>query len=192
MPSFDVDAFLDSYKGKTVSVVVCGRADLIGRHTQLERELVDATSKSADDFHNPEISRITGELKDLQEQMKAAQVTFTFGAMTHKGWQDLLTKHPPTKQQKAEYDVDHNPDTFPVAAVAAAAVEPTLTPEQAERIRDTFAFGEFEKLYRAVLEANAEVQGVPKSALAAVIGDLRLNGASSTTAAPEASLDESS
>ncbi len=191
-PSFDVDAFLDDYKGKTVSVVVCGRADLMGRHTDLERELVTATSASRDDFHSSEVARITGEIRALQEEMKGAEVTFTFGALTHKAWQDLLAKYPPTKQQKVEYDVDHDPARFPVAAVAAAAIEPALTLEQAERIRDTFTFGEFEKLYRAVLESNAEVQGVPKSVLAAVIDAQPRNGESSTIAVRAESLGGSS
>lgn len=192
MPVFDVDAFLDGYKGKTVSVVVCGRADLMGRHTDLERSLIEARTASRDDFHNPEVAQLTGEIRELEQEMKGAEVTFTFAALSHKAWQDLLAKHPPTKQQKAEHGIDHNPETFPTAAIAAAAIEPPLTSEQAERIRDTLTFGEFEKLYRAVLEANAEVQGVPKSVLAAVIGDRPQNGASSTTAAPEGSPDASS
>lgn len=192
MPSFDIDGFLDGYKGKTVSVVVCGRADLMGRHTDLERKLISARSKAGDVMHDPEISRIAREIEAVQDEMKAAEVTFTFGALSHKAWQDLLAKHPPTPKQKADHGIDHNPETFSVAAVAASAVDPPLSHTQAERIRETFTFGEFEKLYRAVLESNAEVAGAPKSVLASVIGDRPLNGASSTTAPLEESLDGSS
>jgi hypothetical protein len=47
--------------------------------------------------------------------------------------------------------------------------------------------GEFTKIYRAVLEANGEVLGAPKSVLAALTARMRKSGDYSTTEPPEES-----
>jgi hypothetical protein len=107
-------------------------------------------------------------------------------------WANLMVKHPPTKEQRKENPrLDHNPETFPLAAMAASCVEPSgATVESFQRLDASgVPSAVFDELWVTCLDANLGA-GIPKSAAAGVIR--RLSGRSATTPAPAASPDPSS
>jgi len=82
-------------------------------------------------------------------------------------WEKLKEAHPPTEAQKAKLAAQvkegeeapvltFNPDTFPVAALAASCESPKMTVEQAQAIWDSEDWNEEEcaRLAQMVLQAN--------------------------------------
>lgn len=187
--TFSVDDFLGEFEAPTVEVQICPRADLLEQHRLLDRQLAEESGKGAGTLAAGPPKDLAEQLAALEETIEQGTRTFKFRALSRRRWRSLLGAHPPLKQHKAD-GLDFNPETFPVAAVAACAVEPAMTPEQAEQVADAIPLGEFEKMWAAVLQVNLGASDVPKSVLATTI--LRMNGAYSTTAPPEASREASS
>lgn len=188
--TFSVDDFLGEFEPPTVEVRVCPRADLLEQHRLLDRQLAEASTKSAGgSLAGDDTRTLADEVTALEERIEQATRTFKFRALSRRRWRSLLGAHPPLKQHKAD-GLDFNPETFPVAAIAACAVEPAMTDEQAEKVADAIPLGEFEKMWAAVLQVNLGASDTPKSVLATTIH--RMNGAFSTTAPPEASPGASS
>lgn len=79
-------------------------------------------------------------------------------------WEKLKEAHPPTEEQKAKAReqggpdavLEFNPETFPVAAIAAACVQSVMTPEQAQQIWDSEDWNEEEcaRLLQMAMQAN--------------------------------------
>lgn len=187
--SFSVDDFLGEFEAPTVEVRICPRADLLEQHRQLDRRLVEESTKGAGTLASGPPKDLADQLLALERDIDAATRTFRFRALSRRRWRSLLGAHPPLKQHKAD-GLDFNPETFPVAAVAACAVEPEMTQEQAEKVADAIPLGEFEKMWAAVLQVNLGASDGPKSVLATTIH--RMNGAYSTTAPPAGSPGASS
>lgn len=95
-------------------------------------------------------------VQELRDEIKAKTRRFVFESIGKRAWRDLLAEHPPTKEQRASLGMalDHNPDTFPPAAMAATCVEPGMTAEQAQWFYDEFPIGVVERVWNAVLLAN--------------------------------------
>lgn len=183
MTDSDVDAWLDDYQPLTTEARICIRFDLLTRHAALDSELAAATT----DNHRRTLAR---DIVDLEAEIEASEKVFEFVDIGGR-WLDLIGKHPPTREQlAADESLDHNPETFPVAAVAAASSSPKLTLEQVQRMRSVLQFTQWQKLWVATLNANLGMAMAPKSLLAGVIH--RMNGASETTPALEESLAASS
>jgi hypothetical protein len=180
---FDVDAWLDDYQPHTVEARICTRFDLVEQHTKLEQDLATATTEA-------KRKTLARKVVKLEAEIEAVEKVFTFSDIGGR-WLDLIGKHPPTKDQlKADGKLDHNPETFPAAAVAESSVTPKLTVDQVRKLRDKLQFVQWQKLWAAVLEANLGMATAPKSLLAGVV--LRQNGGSATTPAREGSLAASS
>lgn len=168
------------------------RQDLVARHAELESQLVDA--KARDLLHNerdaaPALAR---EIEALQAEMDAARVEFRFRNIGRKAWADLLAKHPPTPQQvKADRRTTFNPETFPIAAIAASCDRPSGVDEKAvERLEASLSDAQFSQLWNACVDANLGGADLPKSLMAGAI--LRANERSGNTAAAGESLAASS
>lgn len=187
---FDVDAWLDDYEPYITSTTVCGKASLIAEHARLDQAWMAAKSQAADVMHDPAEAEAERALRECQARIEASERTYTFQSAGHKAWQDLKRKHPPSEDQRKE-GLDTNVEEFSVAAIAACSLQPKVTETQARKMSDKLPPGEYEKLFKAVLEANGEVLGAPKSVLAVLTDRSRQNGGSSTTSPPGASHDES-
>lgn len=183
MIDFDVDAWLDDYQPHTVEARVCTRFDLVDQHAKLEAELATST----EDGHRRTLAR---KITKLEAEIEAVEKVFTFTDIGGR-WLDLIGQHPPTKAQlDADKNLDHNPATFPVAAVAASSAEPKLTVDQVQKMRGKLQLAQWQKIWAAVLEANLGMAEAPKSLLAGVV--LRRNGGSGTTPARKGSRAASS
>lgn len=175
---------------RTVEVQVCARGDLVDRHIQLVQELRDAErnlERTASVASDPEVQRISAEIRAVEEEQESSTVTFVLQSVTRRVWADLLAAHPPRPQDKG---LDHNPETFPQAVVAACSKTPTMTPEQANELSDVVPVAEWTKLWLAAVGLNVTPTPHPKLRAATEIA--RVNGASSTTSEPAASPGPSS
>lgn len=107
--------------------------------------------------------------KDLVINVPAGKGTnelvVTLKAIGSKAYDDLLSSFPPTAEQKkdgAAYDVD----SFAPALIAACAVTPALTVEQATQIwtSNEWSRGELTELFLGCIDVNSKGLDVPFSA----------------------------
>lgn len=85
-------------------------------------------------------------------------VEMRFRAIGNKRYDALIRAHPPVAQTKDQPEdmsgAPYNPQTFPVALVAASCVEPEMTEEQVTVLRDTWNVAEYSQLWVAALTVN--------------------------------------
>lgn len=161
----DFEQVLAQIKPKTSTVRVCLRGDLLAAHEQAEAELAEARRTDNSYAKAPEIAR---RVQELEAEMDASSTPFTFSAVGQKAWTDLLVKHAPSDEQKAEgYEFD--PLTFPQAAMAASSVEPRMTEAQADKLYAAVNFGQWSQLWGTCLAVNVEGSNVPFSAAASAV-----------------------
>jgi len=91
--------------------------------------------------------------------------TILFQALGAKGYDTLIAECPPTKEQKSE-GANWNPDTFGPALIAACAVEPAITREDADALwaSESWSRGELMNVFMTVVELNSEGLDVPFNA----------------------------
>lgn len=163
------------------------RQDLSARHADLDAELQQARIRDVLTNEPDRFPIISDQIIALEEEMKAAEVEFVFRSVGRKRWADMLAKHPPTKAQaQADRRTMFNPETFPIAAIAASCVAPGGMDEAAaQRLETALSDAQFSLLWNACIDANLGGGDLPKSLLAAGL-TRRTNGQSATTAVPEA------
>lgn len=154
-------------------------------HAELDALLPTLVSDTID--HHPDREATARRLAELEAEMEASTVEIKLRGIGHRAWADLLKAAPPRPEhRKASPGIDHNPEVFPICAIAASSFEPKMTEEQVMQLVAKPWFNEkcWSDLWGACLRANV-VDEVPKSLAAGAI--LRLSGASGTTAVNEAS-----
>lgn len=189
MTDVSIDEILDEIVAPRRTVTVCTRGDISERLEQLQDELAQARAADPDSLSNPAAAQKAAEIEALALEAVQHERAFVLEAIGNRPWADLIAQHPPTKAQRAD-GLDHDPSTFPVAAVAASSVSPKMTAEQAGRLADRLSVGQWLKLWTACLEVNIGPGDLPKFVTA--IATARAIEPSSTTAAPEGSPDPSS
>ena len=127
---------------------------------ELERSYL--REKRIDDRENrnpkaPAIAKAIEQLKDSAEE-----ITFTFRDIGRKRFDAMIDEHPPTKEEK-EQNFQFHPDTFAPALLAATAVEPTMTPAEAQAIYDEWGQGEVNALFMTAIAACTERASIPFS-----------------------------
>lgn len=173
------------------SASVCLDGALLAEIEQAEAEL--ESSRKENDSLAGGSAELADRVLELHEQAKAKERRFTFASIGARKWSDLLSNHPPTKDQRKE-GLDHNPDPFSRAAITASAVAPSLTTEDVEWLSDHLSLGQYRRLWTACLAANVGVNG-PKaqpSATATLLAtERKLTSPGSNGARVLSSLDES-
>lgn len=189
---FDLDGWLDDYQPLVTEARVVQKASLVAKHARLDQAYMVARTNAGDVMHDPAIAEAERALLDCEDELAASEKVFTFQSTGHEAWQTLKRKHPPSAEDR-DADTDVCMETFAPAAIALFSHDPKITQTQAETMQRKLPPGEFAKVYRAVLEANGEVLGAPKSVLAALTARMRKRGDYSTTEPPtESPGDDSS
>lgn len=181
-----IEEFLGDYRSPRVSVRVTQRADLLAEHVRLQAAHKAAVRGDMSENRLAEAPGIVEQLKAIEAEIAASEFTFTFEALGRQEYLQLLAAHPPRQEDRAER-LSFNGETFPPALVAASAVEPTISAEQAEQLFTTLSDAQFSKLWNAALSVNIGDDSAPKSVLRSVTTEQ--NDGSSTTASPEGSLE---
>ena len=181
-----IDDFLDGYQPPVEEVPVCGRPGLIAEHAQVEAEI--AGHHVHGNLGGPP-QELLDRLAALEAEIEASVMIIKLRAIANRPWADLLAAHPPTTEERAQGFGAH-PDTFEPAALAACAVEPTFTVEQAERMANTIPRSEWAALTDAVRRLHEDRSTAPKSLLLSALRPASV--ASSATQLDEGSLGEPS
>lgn len=173
------------------------RQDLPAKHAALEAELAAAVARDATTNERDQAPVISQQILDLEAETEAAKVEFRFRSIGKRAWADLLAAHPPSKKQLAEWatlkqkPADHNPETFPIAAIAASCIVPEgVDTDVVLRLERAMTDSQFTALWRTCLDANLGGVEDPKSMAAGQI--LRAKERSESIAVPAASADQSS
>lgn len=186
-----IDNLIATAVARTSQVRVCARGDLADRHVETAAELQRWLEVEGDDAlaEDSNVRHLKDQLLAIEEEMETSSVTIRVATIPAYRWANLIRLHAPTREQRAQ-GFDNDPDTFPTAAVAACAVEPKISEDQARQLRDTLHQAEWNKLWIAVLLLNTEETPTPK--LGAATAALLASAPSSTPASGEGSLAEPS
>lgn len=166
----------DAYHRVATARIFAVPQALRDEHAELTAKLPTLTSDTID--MHPDWQDTAERLAELETRMDNAAIEFRFRSIGHRAWADLLRAHPPTKPQlEQDRTLDHNPETFPYAAMAASCIDPVMTIDDVKRLDasaliDVRAWNE---LWTACIRANV-VAANPKSLAAGLIR--RQNGAS--------------
>lgn len=138
---------------KTVKLLL--RQDLLDEHARLDAELVATLNTDAEENRDPLGPELADRLLQFETEIEQAKRPFRFRAIGKKAWADLLAQHPPTRDQTMiNARIDHNPKTFPAAAIAASCVDPKMTVEQVGQLEEKLNLAQFEILWGGCLDAN--------------------------------------
>lgn len=189
MTTSSIEDFLGGYQSPRRSVTITQRADLLDEHGRLQRALQLAVRDDLSSNKGAQAPRIRKELEQLEDQIRASEREFTFEAMESNAYSELKAKHYPRPSDR-KANLDFNADTFPPALIAACAVEPEISPEQAERLCATVSEGQLTKLWNCAIGVNIGADDAPKSVMRSAQADE--SATSSSTALPEGSPGASS
>ena len=105
---------------------------------------------------------------------------FTLRALKRSEYRALLDEHPPSRE-----GADWDADTFPPALLAASAIDPVLTVEQATEMWTEWEAGEMGRLFLSCWQLNEQTAGVGFTVPGSV--KTRGSGQKSNTATTKAS-----
>lgn len=93
---------------------------------------------------------------------KQIELTLKYQAIGAKEYDKLVSKHPPTAEQRIEGAV-FNIDTFAPALIAACCVEPEMTADDAQEIWDSpdWSRGDLMVLFRNAVDLNNRGIDIP-------------------------------
>lgn len=161
-----IDDYLAEAKPRERTVMVCLRGDLVGRAENLQDELARVSSdwepQDLTDVHPGR--ELAVQLKELREQMKAAERPFTMRYIGDKAYSDLMAAHP-AKDDNQAFDSE----TFPRALLAAACVDPVMSEKQVAQLFEKINEGEIKKLFDAAWDVHNSSEMVPFSLLASAL-----------------------
>ncbi len=156
-----VDDFLDRYEPPVEEVAVCGRAGLVAEHARTEAELAGHAAHAS--LGGPP-AELVDRLRALEAEIESSAIVITVQARTSREWADVMAFHPP-KGDAAKVGAPYDVETWEPAILAACAIDPVLSAEQAVRMRETLPPGEWRALMEAVVRVNGERVVAPKSLL---------------------------
>lgn len=116
------------------TVPICLRGDLVAEHEELERQFEEANRRAADSLAGNGAGELADRIEALQEEMRAATVTFRLRALPKPAWRALLAAHPPRqdddgKPLQEDAVIGVNMDTFWDAIARACLVDPEVDDE---------------------------------------------------------------
>jgi hypothetical protein len=151
----DIEQVLARAKHRVVTVGVCVAGDLLGRHQELEEQLVQARIDDEREDRHALAPGIARKIEELEAEIAQARVPFTFRAIGRRAWSDLMTAFPPSEEDRRN-GAGYDKVMFEPAAIAASCVSPVMTVEQVERLGDVLNEGQWMVLLGGCLAANVE------------------------------------
>ena len=160
MTTSNIDALLAKVKPATAAVRMCLAGDLLAQRDLIQDELLQFDGWEPEDLSAPDPrTALRSRLKAVEAEMRSNTATFQFRAVGEKAWSDLLAAHPPREDKKEMWD----PATFPTALIAASAVDPIMTPDEAGRLLEAFNLDQRNTLFGAAYSANIRGVDIPFS-----------------------------
>lgn len=165
MAKATVEDVLAKAKVPVRSVALCLDADLQAEHDELSAHLEVLRRESVSKMgQGSEAKEVADKIRHLEDEMRGSEVTFKFRGLTRRSLSRLQERFPapdPNPQGLA-WDVNKGA----AALLAASAVEPVMTEEQAEQLLDTVSEGHASRMVGAAWLASTGSTQVPFSARA--------------------------
>jgi hypothetical protein len=152
----DFDDIAKRRKPRETTTWVVLDHELVVRLEQVERDLRLARLTDERENRSPQAPRLQAELDQLEQDIHDAAVPFRFRALPRKVYRELLDEH---KDESGEKRWDT--ETFPPALIAACAVDPEMTLEQATSVYDEWDENQASTLFAAAFMANEGESKVP-------------------------------
>jgi hypothetical protein len=127
-----IDDIISSAKLPEKTIELCLRGDLQAQWEDLERQFQAVQEQDGDTLGGGAHARdLADRMAGVAEEMRSHQVTFLFRGLSHRAYSDLLKAHkaPEEKRDEAVDGLDWG--TYPTALIAACAVDPAMSYEQA-------------------------------------------------------------
>lgn len=118
-------------KPKTSSVWVPLDAELIDRMEELERQIRIEERLDRRENRKPVAPQLQTQLEELRDRAEEIAVKFELRELSRKQYKDIIAEHP-----DPEGKLRWNEETFAPALIAAACVQPEMTPEQSQELWD--------------------------------------------------------
>jgi hypothetical protein len=152
---FDIDEWLTEAKPPQRAVVVYSRGDLLARLEELTKAPEEPGGRLGGSPRRREIAALREEIE------KSRRVIYVRGLL-HSERQELLVEF---KGRPEDPDEDFDTAGYTYAAMARAAVRPTMTPEQARKLHAAVGEAKWAELFNATELAALELIDVPLSRL---------------------------
>lgn len=161
------------------STHLCLRPDLIEEHARLEQELNEIEVATHDE-DGKRTGRLAGgtasrarelakQITDLEEQIEATRVEFTFRAMPHHQWQALCDKNPPRENNQVDAFYGFNQEAVYSEAIRLSLIDPVFDDDSWKQFVDVCNPTEWRELRDMVQLVNRSVSDAPKSPLASQV-----------------------
>ena len=161
----DIGDILSRARRREHSVTICLAGDLAAELDRLDGELQRAADWRPDSLGDEDPrGEIAERIQAVREEMRAAEITFTFRALGAKAWSDIIAQHP-AKDQSQAFDAE----SLAPALVAASSVDPVMSREQVEELFEALNHAQREELMAAAWSVNGEATSVPFSLHASAI-----------------------
>ena len=156
----DVEALIAGVRRPERTVPICLRGDLLAAWDDLSRQLEARAGTPVTSLADAPAGRdIAEHMTALAAQIAASERVVRLRGLSDRALSDLTAQHPPRTGRDEMWD----PTTFPPALLAACAVDPVMTGEQAGRLLETVTRGDAARLFTAALEASTHAVSVPFS-----------------------------
>lgn len=147
-----LDSWLAEAKPATAEVPVCFDRDLVQRFEVAQAELDAKTEEGMLD--GPPVD-LVAKVDGLKAEVAQKTRTLVFQNIGYQEWERLRAEHPPREEDEKQ-GLNHNGDTFPIAATAASCLVPGMTLEQATKLYETMPASVCVRVYSAVMKVNLE------------------------------------
>jgi predicted RND superfamily exporter protein len=134
----------------------------LSREENMTRSIPEGSSRREDALER--LEELRAEVEAKRAQVRETSIKFVLQAIPRKKYEEILEAHPPTAKQVEDYksggnkdSIEFNPDTFPMALIAACTVEPDVEHEELEawlRDGDEWNNAEVLTLFMTAMEVN--------------------------------------
>lgn len=165
---------------KTIPLTL--RGDLQARWEELERRRQTAQDAEGDSLAGSgEARELAEEMDAIAAEMRESQVVFLFRGLGTRAYSDLLAAHRVPEDKRTDDTDGIDWQTWPAALIAASAVDPAMTVEQAEKLCEKITNGQWDELFATAFQVNRSKVNVPFS-----LGASAIKGASAPRSKPPA------
>lgn len=158
----ELDVLLDEARLPEATVSLCLRGDLQAQWEALETELVQRR-QVAQTLADAAVTGLVERIRELEDIMRRATVTFTLRAMDRPTWAEFRGAHPPREKDRTDHVMGVNNATFFPAIVRHSIVDPVLSDEQFDKLLSKISDAQFDKLANAAWDLNRRDVSVPFS-----------------------------